>query len=287
MTAHRDRFLFHRHEVDERLGRFVRSVWYAKGTIAYRRERIAPTGSTVVVVILGDPIRQIPDNGKGQTVFATAGFVVGPHNGPVINEPTGETHAVGIVTTSIGCEALFNRRPSGIQGNVVKLEDFWPAGLELRQRLLGVEDPATATQMVEALLRSTVDDQPNLPAGIDYCERAVAALESDPTRPIADIAAEVGVSHNTLNRGFRRVVGLSPRSLASILRVRRLLTDLDVYADHNWIDVADRHGWYDQAHLIRDFRRYTGASPTEYVAAQRHFLGEVSGPDGAGFVPLR
>ena len=38
------------------LGRAVASVWYARGTVPYRRERVAPTGSTVAVIVLGDPI---------------------------------------------------------------------------------------------------------------------------------------------------------------------------------------------------------------------------------------
>jgi hypothetical protein len=45
------------------LARFVESIWYARGRIDYRRERIAPTGSTVAVVVLGDPIRPVAGAG--------------------------------------------------------------------------------------------------------------------------------------------------------------------------------------------------------------------------------
>lgn len=41
---------------DPPLDRAVASVWYARGTVPYRRERIAPTGSTVAIIVLGDPI---------------------------------------------------------------------------------------------------------------------------------------------------------------------------------------------------------------------------------------
>ena len=48
------------------LGRAVEQVWYARGTVPYARERIAPTGSTVVVLVLGPPIRETPDDGGGR-----------------------------------------------------------------------------------------------------------------------------------------------------------------------------------------------------------------------------
>jgi hypothetical protein len=44
------------------LERYVDAIWFARGWISYRSERIAPTGSTVAIVGLGSPIRQIPDD---------------------------------------------------------------------------------------------------------------------------------------------------------------------------------------------------------------------------------
>lgn len=264
------------------LSRFVASVWYAKGTITYRRERIAPTGSTVAIVVLGDPIRQIPEDGDGPASTTGEGLVAGPHDRPVVNEPLGETHAIGIVTTPTGCEAVFGQRPATIRGRVRELEEFWPRARALRDVLLRSESADRALAVTEEFLLDTLGTPP---AGIERCEAAVAALETDPSRPIADIAAELGIPHNRLDRDFTRVVGLSPRTLASLLRVRRLLAILNVGAEIDWSQRAAELGWYDQAHLIRDFKRYTGVSPTRYVNAQRRLLTADEIGDAAGFVP--
>jgi methylphosphotriester-DNA--protein-cysteine methyltransferase len=119
--------------------------------------------------------------------------------------------------------------------------------------------------------------------GLDRCATAVALLEEAPARPIADIAAELGVSHGHLDREFTRVVGMAPRTLARVLRVRRLLEQLDVEDAVVWSRLAADLGWYDQAHLIRDVTRHTGVPPTAYVWAQRRYLA----PDeqAPGFVP--
>ncbi|MBB5787761.1 AraC-like DNA-binding protein [Jiangella mangrovi] len=93
------------------------------------------------------------------------------------------------------------------------------------------------------------------------------------------------MSHGHLDREFTEVVGLSPRVLARILRLRVLLARLDVYAPVPWPALAAELGWFDQSHFIRDFKRHTGVTPSEYVAAQRgSFTPDQAAP---GFVPRR
>lgn len=110
-------------------------------------------------------------------------------------------------------------------------------------------------------------------------------MEEDPTRPVGAIAAMVGVSHGYLDREFRRTVGIGPRALARLLRVRRLLEAIDVRGGIDWADQAAALGWADQAHLIRDFRRHTGVTPTRYVRAQLASLARDDLANAAGFVP--
>lgn len=106
-------------------------------------------------------------------------------------------------------------------------------------------------------------------AGVARCAAAVAALEADPVRPIADLAAAPGISHPRLDREFARAVGLTPRPLARILRLRRLLERVDVHRPLRWTTLAAEQGWFDQNHFIRDLTRHTGVTPSAYVAAQR------------------
>lgn len=253
------------------LARYVESIWYARGRIDYQRERIAPTGSTVAVVVLGDPIRLVA--GDEPAFIAREGFLLGPHDGPVVNEPLGETHCVGVVATPVGCRALFGLRPASVRGRIVA----WPSAGTLRPALVGAT-PAEALDLVESVLAT---DEPS-PATL-RCAAAVAALEADPMRPIAGLATELGVSHGHLDREFTEIVGLGPRVLSRILRLRALLAAIDVYAPLNWPGLATTYGWFDQSHFIRDFRRHTGVTPSRYVAAQRAAFT----PDQAepGFVP--
>jgi AraC-like DNA-binding protein len=251
------------------LDRYVELIWYARGRIDHARELIAPTGSTVAAVILGSPIRQTP--ATGPPFLATTGFLIGPHDRPIVNEPTAETYCLGVVTTPVGCRAVLGLEPAGLRGRVTG----WPAADRLREELHGT--PAELLRQVERTL--TIGDT----GGTERCARAVAALEDAPARGVAEIADELGVSHGHLDREFSRVVGLGPRTLARILRVRRLLEHIDVHGQIGWTELAASLGWFDQAHLIRDFKRHTGVTPSQYQAAQRRYRPDEVEP---GFVPM-
>ena len=258
------------------LAPWVESIWYARGRIEYARERIAPTGSTVAVVVLGDPIRLVAGDGPG--FVAREGFLLGPHDRPVVNEPLGETHCVGVVTTPVGCGAILGVAPAAVRGRVVDLLSAWPVAADLRRTLLHGRSPEEALDSYQSVLKPR-----EASPAVRRCATAVAGLESDPMRSIAGLAAELGVSHGHLDREFTAVVGLSPRVLSRILRLRALLAAIDVYGPVDWTGLAAAYGWFDQSHFIRDFRRHTGVTPSRYVAAQRAALPpELAEP---GFVP--
>jgi AraC-like DNA-binding protein len=259
----------------------VESIWYANGTIGYERELIAPTGSTVAVVNLGVPIRQTTDAGSGPAFTAERGWLAGPHDRPILNQPLGRTHCVGIVTTPVGCATTFGVAPTAIRGAVVDLDTWWSPAAELRAQLRRTSSPDHALRTIDAAVAAARTEV----TGIERVARAVARLEAEPTVTIGDLAAGLGVSHGHLDREFTRIVGLSPRTLGRILRMRRLLDDVDDPRSPSWSRLAAELGWHDQAHLTRDFKRHTGVTPTAYLAARRSAFVDGGESELPGFVP--
>jgi len=77
---------------------------------------------------------------------------------------------------------------------------------------------------------------------------------------IDDIAKEIGISRQHLARQFLHHVGVSPKTFARVMRFRRLLAD----QRDDWAHRAARHGYYDQSHLIADFRELAGTTPNAF-----------------------
>ena len=106
-----DDFTYVTHEPTGPLGRYVASIWYARGRLRAPAERVAPTGSAVLGLVLGAPIAQVARNGSGDVHLARTGFLLGPDDQPMLNRPLGETWCVGVVATPIGCATAFGVDP--------------------------------------------------------------------------------------------------------------------------------------------------------------------------------
>jgi transcriptional regulator GlxA family with amidase domain len=112
-------------------------------------------------------------------------------------------------------------------------------------------------------------------------EAALHALE-DKDRPIGELVAGLPVSHRTVIARFRRATGLTPRDYAQLWRFHRFVTGLALGSEsRDWASLAPLGGYYDQAHVVRAFRRFSGWTPSEYRRRVAEF-----GPAAASFVPL-
>ncbi len=134
---------------DEALLPYVSELWFARGMLPAARELIAPTGGAVLGIVLGDAIRQVPQRGRGEPFLAERGFLIGPDDEAMVNEPTGGTWAVGIVATPVGCAAAFGVHPATIRGAVIDAAAW--TGFGVRDELTGAA-PSEALIAVEAAL---------------------------------------------------------------------------------------------------------------------------------------
>lgn len=82
--------------------------------------------------------------------------------------------------------------------------------------------------------------------------------------PIARLAAETGWSHQHLVKRFREQIGRPPKTLARLIRCRAALSR--IRQGGAWQQGAFDAGYYDQSHLARDIREFTGTTLTTYLA---------------------
>jgi transcriptional regulator GlxA family with amidase domain len=110
---------------------------------------------------------------------------------------------------------------------------------------------------------STAAEDASVAAAIDEIVTHGGRLRVD------DVARSVGISVRHLERRFRDRVGLTPKRLAGILRLQRALACLGSNEPPPLVDVAYRCGYFDQPHFIRDFGRFTGMSPSQFLRGER------------------
>jgi AraC-like DNA-binding protein len=65
------------------------------------------------------------------------------------------------------------------------------------------------------------------------------------------------------------MVGISPKALARLQRLKRVLHSINPAQPIDWATIALQSGYYDQSHFTNDFKAFTGHSPTDYLRLRR------------------
>jgi AraC-like DNA-binding protein len=126
-------------------------------------------------------------------------------------------------------------------------------------------EPREPFAVMEAFLRERAPaPDPNL----DVLARIVRTMLDDPAVVRVDeLAARHAMSPRTLQRLFRRYVGVSPKWVLQRYRLHEAAERIAEGRDGDWAATALELGYFDQAHFIRDFKALVGASPAQYASA--------------------
>ncbi|PTL76797.1 AraC family transcriptional regulator [Vitiosangium sp. GDMCC 1.1324] len=170
-----------------------------------------------------------------------------------------------------GAYPFFGVPMSELTDRIVSIDTLWGAdGTRLRHEL--AEAPSIAARMqvledalTERLRRGDVFE----PASAHVVRRAIRVM-TDATEPprVEVLARELGLSARQLRRAFDEVVGVSPKEFARVVRFQRAVRASERAATPDWGAIAAAVGYYDQAHLISDFRALTGTTPSAFVRAR-------------------
>jgi AraC-like DNA-binding protein len=96
---------------------------------------------------------------------------------------------------------------------------------------------------------------------------------------VAELADYCQMSVRQLERGFRRVIGASPKAFARTLRFERAQRRLMFDPDVELTQLAHECGYFDQAHFIKEFKAFTGKTPTQHAQQMRAMQDELRSKD--------
>jgi AraC-like DNA-binding protein len=104
---------------------------------------------------------------------------------------------------------------------------------------------------------------------IRRCRWRSAVARAPHRATVAGVARRAEVSQKKLIRLFRETVGMTPKLFLRVTRFQRVIADLHARREIGWGDVVEQHGYYDQSHFIRDFRAFSGFSPTGWLKQRK------------------
>ncbi|NVI88213.1 AraC family transcriptional regulator [Actinomadura sp. BRA 177] len=227
------------------------------------RTRTLPTRTTVVIINLGPPLYlEVPDPGVRAREYGS--FVAGMHDGHGMYVSPGGQRGIQLDVTPLGAYTLLGVPMARLTNAAVDLPDL--LGREARtlvERLAGAPSWAARFDLLDGFLLRRLDAGPVPDREV---ARAWGLLDGGPGVTVADIAADVGWSRKHLTHRFREQVGLPPKVMARVLRFERAVALLS--GGTGLAEAAFACGYYDQAHLNREFRALSGCTPTELIGGQ-------------------
>jgi AraC-like DNA-binding protein len=244
-------------------------------------ERSLPDAAIDLHFNLGPIGRQLFDHSKPRALSPRAAWVTGPHAQPIdIEKEVAHCDMVGVRLLPGVAHQLFGVAASELRDALVDLDLLWgrSAVEELRERLHVEENPRARLAIAERVIADRLSksaDAGDVVVARELC-RSVSAMQHG---SVSAAAAAHGLSHRRVIDLFEMHAGLKPKEFHRVTRLRRVLDQAHAAGVRSWTQIAHTCGYYDQAHLVNEFRSLTGITPGEYLASRSSV--------GRGFVPHR
>ncbi len=264
MTSPNKNFCMLRRVPSPPLSRYVECLWYAaRYASSHALEKLLPTGSVDLVIRLNEErIRIFDDTCQRRFEFDHA-VIHGAHSKPCVIETKQQSAVIGVHFRPGGAAAFFAEPLGELTNLAVAAEDLWGPQLRgLREQLLEARSPAAMFDLLEtAMLRRL--NHPILERQV--IGRAVDQFIASPSAVrVRKIREATGYSPKRFIRLFENYVGLTPKVFCRVRRFQAVLEQIVAQRAVDWAHVALDCGYFDQSHLIRDFREFSGICPSQY-----------------------
>lgn len=231
-----------------------------------------PSTTLTFILSFDDPLELVSMPDRHQSPGSWWSVVGGLHTAPAVIRHHGNQHGIQVELTPAAARRIFGLPPAAITGSVVSLEDLLGgAGRTLHERVSDAPDWAARFGVLDRELgriAAGVDDAvatrsgPGTELGWAWSSLRSANDGAGDDVRIDSLAREIGWSRRHLSTRFRAEFGLSPRVVRRVARFERARTLLDTPTP--LASVAAAAGYSDQPHLSREWKEFTGLTPTQW-----------------------
>lgn len=211
------------------------------------------------------PQFRIMTNPSGEYVFAdghsfpaTRATIIGPTSGSVRAICRGPTRLYGFGMMPAGWAALMGDEADKLTDRAIDAADLFGSWIDdATNALIGTDDVAERLVIANNIVREIL--KKDQPAPLWFIRIVDQWLTASASPQVPDLVQATGMSIRSVERMTKHYYGLSPRMLARKYRAVRAASAL---ARGEGLDAAQLgDAFYDQSHLIREIKRFAGATP--------------------------
>ena len=250
------------------LAKHVRLIWQFEGaadSAASPVQRIVADGHPELILHFGDPYAEV--DAQGNAVTQVHALFAGQLTRPLLLRPAARPGVLGVRFFPAAARAFFSLPMQTLRDRRVALAALWgeDATHSVMAGLLQAQDGAARVAHVAGVLRARLA-QSTSPSDAGIARGAQRLLADDARIALDELALACKLSRRQFERTFLTEVGVSPRLFASIVRFRKLFDALEqqTLRVRHWAEAAHFAGYFDQAHMNRDFKRFAGLAPQAF-----------------------
>lgn len=242
-------------------------TYYKQYNPDYSATRILPDGSVELLIILDD-IQRVFYTDTSNIFMCKKAILSGVQREYIYANAAG--YSLFAIKFKVGGSYPFLHLPVSEFNNLfVDAEHvLGNALLLLREQLLELSEPREMFLLVEKYLMERLTNYRQQQRTVDT---AVFSIHNSKLISLRQMAEELGYSQKQFIHIFKKHVGLSPKYYQRIARFNKVLKAVDKQQSIDWSQIGYTCGFYDQAHLINDFKYFSGMAPKDYLAQKGEF----------------
>ncbi len=229
-----------------------------------------PSPYLTVIFTLDEPLTIARHADPRQRPGTYSSMVGGLHSSPAVVVHQGAQSGIQVELSPLAARALAGLPAGELAALDVPAQDILGTrASQISDQLRGAVDWPARFAVLDRLLGEALDADRVAPNEVVRAWELM--LRSGGRMPVREVARQVGWSERHLGTRFGQEIGLRPKTAARVVRFHRARRVLEGNARAGLPDiggVAAEGGYYDQAHLIRDWQQFTGLAPSDWIARE-------------------
>jgi len=252
---------------------YINSFYSPNESLPLPREKILPLPGLDLKINFGGGFQVYDADQSKPFTTLTESWVLGLWTKSHVVDWPEDLQDVGVNFKPGGAYPFLGLRLSELQNQVVSLDALWGRfAAELRERLYAAPTIQARFALLEKILLARLR---GIPPGLEPVQYAVAEIaRHHGTLSIRRLSDSMGMSQKHLIVQFKQMAGCTPKELGRLYRFGDILASIDPTQPVNWTLVAHQFYFHDQSHFIRDFREFSGHTPSDYLRLLRQLHAE-------------
>lgn len=251
---------------------YILRIWLAEtdNGLTDHGTLVAPNAKPKIMIAFKNAISATDHN---KTDYCKEGNIcfIGIRDVPInLITPRGATGSIGVEFKTEGAYRFLRNPMNELANNMFSFSDVYGhIGRELIEMISNEKNPIQKIKIIQDFLIKIIHKTNRDNCIIDYSTEYISSLKGLTT--IKELERKTGYSSRYLEMLFNEYLGVSPKTLITIYRFQRFYKALSNYKIPNLPIDNIYDFYYDQAHYIREFKRYTGYTPVQYSKFNNDF----------------